>query len=126
MMEGLTEIGCFYSLWDGSYNEYQTPPGRREGARGSNQAAGRQGRQHRGQGQLLLGAVLAAQKGHEAFVKLLLDKGTNFEAKEITYGRTPMSWAAEEGHEGVVKLLLEKGADLLYLARVFQARQTRT
>jgi ankyrin repeat protein len=43
--------------------------------------------------------------GHEAVVKLLLEKGANLESKGL-------SWAARYGHEAVVKLLLEKGADL--------------
>ena len=53
----------------------------------------------------------AAEKGHEAVVKLLLEKGANLESKHNN-GRTPLSWAAVNGHEAVVKLLLEKGADL--------------
>ncbi|RYP92526.1 hypothetical protein DL770_001392 [Monosporascus sp. CRB-9-2] len=51
----------------------------------------------------------AAEKGHEAVVQLLLEKGANIEAKDNEYDQTPLSWAAEEGHEAVVKLLLEKG-----------------
>ena len=54
----------------------------------------------------------AAEKGHEAVVKLLLEKGTELETKDKKYGQTPLSWAAGNGHEAVVKLLLEKGAEL--------------
>ncbi|CZR56859.1 uncharacterized protein PAC_06748 [Phialocephala subalpina] len=55
----------------------------------------------------------AAAHGHEAVVKLLLEKGAELETKDEYYGsRTPLSWAAEDGHEAVVKLLLEKGAEL--------------
>ena len=54
----------------------------------------------------------AAEKGHEAVVKLLLEKGADVESKDRDYGQTPLSWAAEKGHEAVVKLLLEKGADV--------------
>jgi ankyrin repeat protein len=52
-------------------------------------------------------------KGHEAVVKLLLEKGAELETKDNYRGRTPLSWAAEKGHEAVVKLLLEKGAKKL-------------
>ncbi|KAF5120440.1 Ankyrin repeat, PH and SEC7 domain containing protein secG [Metarhizium anisopliae] len=49
----------------------------------------------------------AAEKGHEAVVKLLLETGrVNLEAKD-KYGWTPLSWAAQNGHETVVMLLLE-------------------
>jgi ankyrin repeat protein len=50
----------------------------------------------------------AVQEGHEAVVKLLLERGAELEKNY--YGRTPLSWAAIYGHEAVVKLLLEKGA----------------
>jgi ankyrin repeat protein len=54
----------------------------------------------------------AAEKGHEAVVKLLLEKGAELETKS-NYGRTPLSYAAEKRHKAVVKLLLEKGAKKL-------------
>ena len=60
-------------------------------------------------GQTPLG--LAAGQGHEAVVKLLLEKGAELESKD-SEGWTPLSWAAEKGHEAVVKLLLENGAEL--------------
>ncbi|KFY83553.1 hypothetical protein V498_07984, partial [Pseudogymnoascus sp. VKM F-4517 (FW-2822)] len=50
-------------------------------------------------------------KGHEAVVKLLLEKGAKLESKDKD-GRTPLSYAVEKGHEAIVKLLLEKGAEL--------------
>jgi len=50
--------------------------------------------------------------GHEAVVRLLLEKAADPDSKDDTYGRTPLSWAAENGHEAVVKLLLEEGAAL--------------
>ncbi len=47
----------------------------------------------------------AAESGHEAVVKLLLEtKEVDVDAKD-GYGRTPLSWAAGNGHEAVVKLL---------------------
>ncbi|CZR67104.1 uncharacterized protein PAC_17003 [Phialocephala subalpina] len=53
----------------------------------------------------------AAEMGHEAVVKLLLEKGTELETKDSS-GQTPLLYAAKNGHEAVVKLLLEKGAEL--------------
>ena len=51
----------------------------------------------------------AAEGGHEAVVRLLLEKGAAIESKD-DYRRTPLSRAAEGGHEAVVRRLLEKGA----------------
>jgi ankyrin repeat protein len=53
----------------------------------------------------------AAENGHEAVVKLLLEKGAQLETKDED-GHTPLLYATENGHEAVVKLLLEKGAEL--------------
>ncbi|TVY42671.1 Vegetative incompatibility protein HET-E-1, partial [Lachnellula cervina] len=50
-----------------------------------------------------------AMHGHEAVVKLLLEKGAELESKDRD-SQTPLFWAAKNGHEAVVKLLLEKGA----------------
>ena len=52
----------------------------------------------------------AAENGHEAVVKLLLEKGAEVETKSD--GQTPLSYAAKNGHEAVVKLLMEKGTEL--------------
>ena len=50
----------------------------------------------------------AAEKGHEAVVKLLLARdGVDPDSKDKG-GRTPLWWAAEKGHEAVVKLLLAR------------------
>ena len=45
---------------------------------------------------------LAAEYGHKAVVKLLVEKGADVESKS-RYGRTPLWWAAGNGHEAVVK-----------------------
>ncbi|KAF8421814.1 ankyrin repeat-containing domain protein [Tirmania nivea] len=50
----------------------------------------------------------AAQKGHEAVVRLLLERNdVNVDAKD-NRGRTPFSWAAGGGHEAIVRLLLAR------------------
>ncbi|KAF2177265.1 ankyrin, partial [Zopfia rhizophila CBS 207.26] len=47
----------------------------------------------------------AARDGHDAAVKLLLEKdGVNPDSKDI-YGQTPLSIAARNGHKAIVKLL---------------------
>ncbi|OBT40534.1 hypothetical protein VE00_08988 [Pseudogymnoascus sp. WSF 3629] len=53
----------------------------------------------------------AAANGHEAVVRLLLEKGAHIEAK-FNRGCTTLHKAADNGHEAVVRLLLEKGADV--------------
>jgi ankyrin repeat protein len=48
----------------------------------------------------------AAENGHEAVVKLLVDTGkADIDSKDKEYGLTPLSWAAQKGHEAVVRLL---------------------
>ncbi|KAL8391898.1 hypothetical protein RB595_002193 [Gaeumannomyces hyphopodioides] len=53
---------------------------------------------------------LAAENGHEAVAKLLVEAGVNKEARN-RYGETPLHVAAENGHEAVARLLVEAGAD---------------
>ncbi|KAI0428576.1 hypothetical protein F5Y09DRAFT_312761 [Xylaria sp. FL1042] len=53
----------------------------------------------------------AAERGHNAIVKLLLENNANFELKDGESGQTPLSLAANKGHTEVVKLLLDRGAD---------------
>jgi ankyrin repeat protein len=53
----------------------------------------------------------AAQNGHKAMMRLLIDKGANIEAKDED-GRTPLWWAARKGHEAMVRLLIDKGANI--------------
>jgi ankyrin repeat protein len=47
----------------------------------------------------------AAENGHEAIVKLLLDTSKVDADSKDKYSQTPLSWAAENGHEAVMKLL---------------------
>jgi hypothetical protein len=54
--------------------------------------------------------LYAVERGHEAVVKLLLEKGAQLEPKG--YAQAPLLLAAKNGREAVVKLLLEKGAQL--------------
>ncbi|UKZ79073.1 hypothetical protein TrVFT333_006824 [Trichoderma virens FT-333] len=46
----------------------------------------------------------AAENGHEAVVRLLLNKGANPQATDHS-GLTPFSWAIRGGHEAIVRLL---------------------
>ncbi|KAF8421777.1 ankyrin repeat-containing domain protein [Tirmania nivea] len=51
----------------------------------------------------------AAGRGHEAVVRLLLERNdVDANAKDNRYGQTPLSWAAGNGHGAVVRLLLER------------------
>jgi ankyrin repeat protein len=52
----------------------------------------------------------AAQNGHEAVVRLLVEKGAGLESKDVFGRRTPLSWAAENGHEAMAKLLRDASA----------------
>jgi hypothetical protein len=52
---------------------------------------------------------LAAEKGYEAVVQLILETSRANVDSPDTFNRTPLSLAAERGYEGVVKLLLETG-----------------
>ncbi|KAH6706258.1 hypothetical protein BKA61DRAFT_558724, partial [Leptodontidium sp. MPI-SDFR-AT-0119] len=54
----------------------------------------------------------AAEAGHEAVVRLLLDRGAQFGTKDMKHGRTPLLWATRGGHEAIVGLLLDRGAEL--------------
>ncbi|KAK3363920.1 hypothetical protein B0T25DRAFT_597508 [Lasiosphaeria hispida] len=57
--------------------------------------------------------LYAAEKGHEAIVRLLLDKGAKVEMLGLGgNGRTALSYVAEKGQEAVVRLVLDKGASV--------------
>ncbi|KKK14868.1 hypothetical protein P175DRAFT_0498835 [Aspergillus ochraceoroseus IBT 24754] len=53
---------------------------------------------------------IAAQKGHDRIIAVLLKQGNMDPNKQDSDGRTPLVHAVVEGHEPVVKLLLEHGA----------------
>lgn len=55
--------------------------------------------------------MLAAAKGRESVVRLLLDKGADVNAKSAD-GRTALMSAVENGSEQMVRWLIEKGADV--------------
>jgi Ankyrin repeats (3 copies) len=53
--------------------------------------------------------LYAVGNGHEAVVKLLLDRGAELETKD-DIGQTPLSWATRNRHEAVATLLQDKSA----------------
>jgi len=55
--------------------------------------------------------MIAANNGHLAICRLLLDKGAQLEAKNIN-GCTPLHHAAAQGHVEIVRLLCDRGADV--------------
>jgi ankyrin repeat protein len=57
--------------------------------------------------------ILAAAKGHQEMVELLLDRGAQVNAADYT-GWTPLHAAIYGGHAEVVQLLLDRGADFKY------------
>ena len=51
----------------------------------------------------------AAERGHEAVIKMLLEReDINPDQADTVCGRTPLWWAAKGGHEGVAKMLLRR------------------
>ena len=53
----------------------------------------------------------AADNGHLAICRLLIDKGAQVEAKN-SHGWTPLHHAAYRGHIEIVRLLCDRGADV--------------
>ncbi len=53
----------------------------------------------------------AAENGHLAICRLLIDKGAQLEAKD-RIGWTPLNCAAEQGQVEIVRLLCDRGADV--------------
>lgn len=52
--------------------------------------------------------LLAAKRGHEAILKLLLEEEVEVNSKD-SFGRTPLAWAGIRGHVSIAKLLLRTG-----------------
>jgi ankyrin repeat protein len=50
----------------------------------------------------------AAERGHEAVVRLLVERDDVEADSKDQFGRTPLLWAVENGHEAVVRLLAER------------------
>lgn len=55
---------------------------------------------------------LAAQNGHVAVARLLLDCSASIDAVDIR-GRTPVAWASRNGYQAMAELLILRGADTL-------------
>lgn len=54
---------------------------------------------------------VAASRGHEEVVNLLIEKGATIEAMD-KFGSIPLHVAARRGHVEVVTLLLDRGANM--------------
>ena len=56
--------------------------------------------------------IATAEHGHESTARLLIENGSDVNAKTLKKGATALSISSWKGHESVVRLLLEKGADV--------------
>ncbi|GIJ89202.1 hypothetical protein Asppvi_008132 [Aspergillus pseudoviridinutans] len=56
--------------------------------------------------------AIAAERGFETLVSVLIEQGADIEVRDAVIGKTPLHFAAENGHDGVVKILLDNGADI--------------
>jgi ankyrin repeat protein len=61
---------------------------------------------------------LAAQAGNPDALRSLLDRGADVNARDETYGRTPLIFATSENRLGAMKLLIAKGADVRLTTKV--------
>ena len=52
---------------------------------------------------------MACDKDHTGTARALVKAGANVEAKDTTFGQTPLIWASSRGHLGPVKCLVEEG-----------------
>lgn len=55
---------------------------------------------------------LAAQRGQEEIVRLLLKEGADVDARNTADSATPLHFAAENGHLSIVRLLVDAGSPL--------------
>jgi ankyrin repeat protein len=56
--------------------------------------------------------MVAASLNNRPIIKMLLEHGSEVEAKDTKFKRTPISWAAKSGSEKIIEILLENGADI--------------
>jgi ankyrin repeat protein/uncharacterized glyoxalase superfamily protein PhnB len=68
----------------------------------------------------LTGLHVAAQRGHAAAVRLLLDQGADPNAREAGDNTYPLHWAAAHGSVDVVRMLLDGGGDVHGLGDVHE------
>jgi ankyrin repeat protein len=61
---------------------------------------------------------LAAQAGNPDALQSLLDRGADVNARDATYGRTPLIFATSENRLAAMKLLIAKGADVRLTTKV--------
>lgn len=59
--------------------------------------------------EITTGFIIAAERGHEAVVRLLLDEGVAKVHNSTKYGLTALYYAALSGYKEVVRLLIERG-----------------
>ncbi len=56
--------------------------------------------------------MVAAEKGHEAVVKVLVEEGADLNLKDQVFGKTALMRAVEKGNVGAAKALIQGKADL--------------
>ncbi len=56
--------------------------------------------------------MVAAEKGHQDVVKVLVEEGADLNLKDQVFGKTALMRAAEKGNAGAVKALIQGKADL--------------
>ncbi|GIJ98168.1 hypothetical protein Aspvir_000283 [Aspergillus viridinutans] len=56
--------------------------------------------------------AIAAERGFETLLSVLIEQGADIEVRDAVIGKTPLHFAAENGHHILVKILLDNGADI--------------